>query len=118
MKITANFFSLIDGIIAFSMDCIISPRAGPRYNACRDGGRGEKFMKQWNSLTGCCLAVIVLFLLSVSVHPAMAAEAINKEIGNCATCGGGTNDLSSLPGFENKKVPTVNIREISPDSSN
>jgi hypothetical protein len=60
---------------------------------------------------------MVLFLLSVSVHPAMAAEAINKEFGTCATCGGGMNDLSSLPGFENKKVPTVNIREISPDSS-
>jgi hypothetical protein len=101
----------------FSMDGIISHRAGPQYKACRDGGRGEKFMKHWNSLAGCCLAVAVMFLLSVSVHPAMAAEAINKEIGNCATCGGGMDDLSSLPGFENKKVPIVNIREIAPDSS-
>jgi hypothetical protein len=31
LKITAKFFSLIDGIMPFSMDDIISHRAGPRH---------------------------------------------------------------------------------------
>jgi len=56
-----------------------------------------------------------MFLLSVSVHPAMAAESINAEFNNCASCG--SDDLNAVPGFEGKKVPTVLIREISPTRS-
>ena len=51
-----------------------------------------------------------MFLMSVSVHPAMAADAVNKEL-DCQTCGG-MNDISSIPGFEGKKVPVVEIREF------
>ena len=58
-----------------------------------------------------------MLILSVSVHPAMAAEAINEEYGNCATCGTGMDDLSSIPGLESRNVPTVNIREISLENS-
>jgi hypothetical protein len=54
-----------------------------------------------------------MFLMSVSIHPAMAADAINKEL-DCPTCG--TDDLSSIPGFEGKNIPTVSIREISPEN--
>ena len=72
------------------------------------------YMKHRHFLSGICLAVAVMFLMSVSVHPAMAADAVNKQI-DCATCGG-MNDLSSIPGFEGKKIPTISIREISPEN--
>ncbi len=58
--------------------------------------------------------VAVLFILSVSVHPAMAAQAINDEI-NCPTCSGGTDEFSSIPGLENTTIPTISVREISRD---
>jgi hypothetical protein len=58
--------------------------------------------------------VAVLFILSVSVHPAMAAQAINEEI-NCPTCSGGIDDISSIPGLENTTIPTISVREISRD---
>jgi hypothetical protein len=69
-------------------------------------------MKHRHFLSGTCLTVVVMFLLAMSVHPAMAAEAINKEVA-CATCGG-IDDLSPIPGFEGKKAPVVSIREIIP----
>jgi len=58
--------------------------------------------------------VAVMFILSVSVHPAMAAEAINKEL-NCPGCSNGTDDLSSIPGLENTTIPTISVREITRD---
>ena len=58
--------------------------------------------------------VAVMFVMSVSVHPAMAYDAISKEL-DCPTCGG-MNDLSSIPGFEGKKIPAISIREISPEN--
>lgn len=73
-------------------------------------------MKHRYFLSSICLAVAVMFLMSVSVHPAMAADAINKEL-DCPTCSGAMNDLSSIPGFEGKKIPTISIREISSDNS-
>ncbi len=59
--------------------------------------------------------VAVLFILSVSVHPAMAAQAINDEI-NCPTCSNGMDEFSSIPGLENTTIPTISVREISRDS--
>lgn len=69
-------------------------------------------MRKKHIFSSTCIAVVVMLLLSLSIHPAMAAEAINTELGTCSTCGTGMGGLSSIPGFEGKKVPTVNIREI------
>lgn len=69
-------------------------------------------------LSSACIAVVALLLLSVSVHPAMAAEVVNEQLGGCTGCGPGLDDLSSLPVFEGKKVPTITISEISPTGNN
>ena len=74
-------------------------------------------MKFQHLLSSTCLIVAALFLLSVSVHPAMAAQAINEQTNGCTGCSPQVNDLSSLPGFEGKKIPTITIREISPANS-
>ncbi len=58
--------------------------------------------------------VAILFILSVSVHPAMAAEAINKKL-DCPTCSNGTDEFSSIPGLENTTIPTISVREITRD---
>jgi hypothetical protein len=74
-------------------------------------------MKHRHILSSLCLVVVVMFLMSISVHPAMAAEAINKDLGTCATCNSAMDDLSSIPGLENTKVPTVHVREIATDTT-
>ncbi len=71
-------------------------------------------MKPRYFLSSICLMVAVLFILSVSVHPAMAYQAINDEI-NCPTCSGGTDEFSSIPGLENTTIPTISVREITRD---
>jgi len=68
-------------------------------------------MRNRHRFLGWCLAVAVMILMSVSIHPAMAYEAINEEI-NCPTCSGGMNDISSIPGFENTTIPTISVREV------
>jgi hypothetical protein len=78
------------------------------------GTRSEK-MNFRHFLSGICLAVAVMFLMSVSIHPAMAAEAVNEQLG-CTTCGEMT-DLYSIPGLENVTAPIVSVREISPVKS-
>ncbi|WP_048068182.1 hypothetical protein [Methanoregula boonei] len=40
----------------------------------------------------------------------MAADSVNKMTTDCAGCSAG--DLSSVPGFEGKKVPVTEIREV------
>jgi len=47
----------------------------------------------------------------------MAAEAVNEQLGGCMGCSPGLDDLSSFPGFEGKKVPTITIREIAPGNA-
>ena len=80
-----------------------------RLCGCPCGGFLVNDVKSRHLLSTLCLTVAVMFLLSVSVHPAMAAEAINGHLGNCANCGAGMDGLSPIPGLEGKKIPTVNI---------
>ncbi|MFA6332000.1 MAG: hypothetical protein WCX22_03530 [Methanoregula sp.] len=64
-----------------------------------------------------CLVIAALVILSVSIHPVMAAEAINKQMDGCAACHTSAGGFSSLPGMEDKRMPTVHIREIAPELS-
>ena len=64
-----------------------------------------------------CLVIVALVILSVTIHPVMAAEAINKQMDGCAACHTSAGGLSSLPGMEDKQMPTVHIREIAPEQS-
>ncbi|MDP3563861.1 MAG: hypothetical protein Q8R70_05170 [Methanoregula sp.] len=68
-------------------------------------------MKPRHFLTSLSLMVAVMFILSVSVHPAMAYQAINDEL-NCPTCSNGMDEFSSIPGLENTTIPTISVREI------
>ncbi|MDP3564346.1 MAG: hypothetical protein Q8R70_07620, partial [Methanoregula sp.] len=63
-------------------------------------------MKNRHFVSSICLVVAVIFLMSVAIHPAMAAEAFNKEL-DCPTCSGETEDLASIPGFESIEVPNL-----------
>ncbi|MFA6332546.1 MAG: hypothetical protein WCX22_06310 [Methanoregula sp.] len=74
-------------------------------------------MKHWHMLSYICLAVVVLLVMSVSVQPAMAAQATNEILEDCTACSTGTDSMTSIPGLENKNIPTINIREISPEFS-
>jgi hypothetical protein len=64
-----------------------------------------------------CLVIAALVILSVTICPVMAAEAINKQMDTCAACRAGAGGLSSLPGMEDKRMPTVHIREIAPEQT-
>lgn len=55
-------------------------------------------MRNRHFLSTACPAIVAMHLLSVSVHPAMAAEAINKQPGGCAGYRAGSGDPVSIPG--------------------
>jgi len=66
-------------------------------------------LHSWSAL---CCTIAVLFLLSVTVHPAMAAEEINKKFDSMSTMGSADPFGSAATGGH--KRPTVDIREIDP----
>ena len=61
-------------------------------------------MKNRHFVSSICLMVAVIFLMFVAIHPAMAAEAFNKEL-DCPTCSGETENLTLVPGPESVNVP-------------
>lgn len=68
-----------------------------------------------NFLSLACIVISVCVILSVSIHPAMAAKAVDEQFEGCPSCL--TGGLSALPGMEGKRIPAIAIREILPETS-
>lgn len=80
-------------------------------------------MKHRHVLSSICLMVAVMFILSVSVHPAMAAAAVNEqsnlyvpgtnEFGSVTTLA----DMSDMSVFKENGIRAVTLNELEPDGS-
>ena len=75
-------------------------------------------MKQRSLIRNPFLVLAVLFILSVSVAPAMAANAVNKDTNSFSASSTGMGSLSSNVGGENKNILNhANFRGVSAGSS-